>query len=120
MSNKKNHNTIYFLTTLSVYIGLVIVGASPQILAQAEFSENSQTQRFEIRTKTNSVFSELKLKSQFEYDDVLPWTFIGGSTFNNRVWDNQKATRATANLHSEIISVNNQVFTVSILPRASI
>ncbi len=120
MSNKKNHNTIYFLTTLSVYLGLVIVGASPTVLAQAEFSENSQSQRFELRTETNSVFSKLSLKKQFKYADVLPYTFFGNSSFTNRKWDDQTAILVATDTYSEIVSVNNQVFTVPILPRASI
>lgn len=39
MSKSKNHNTIYFLTTLSVYLGLVIVGASPQVFAQEKLNK---------------------------------------------------------------------------------
>ena len=34
MSKSKSYNSVLFLTTLSVYLGLVLVGASPQILAQ--------------------------------------------------------------------------------------
>lgn len=34
MSKSKSYNSILFLTTLSVYLGLVLVGASPQVLAQ--------------------------------------------------------------------------------------
>jgi hypothetical protein len=34
MSNSKNYNSIVFLTTLSVYLGLVLVGATPSVLAQ--------------------------------------------------------------------------------------
>jgi hypothetical protein len=34
VSNKNKHNSIVFLTTLSVYLGLVLVGATPQISAQ--------------------------------------------------------------------------------------
>lgn len=34
MTTRKNHNSIVFLTTLSVYLGLVLVGAAPQISAQ--------------------------------------------------------------------------------------
>lgn len=34
MTSRKNHNSIVFLTTLSVYLGLVLVGATPQVLAQ--------------------------------------------------------------------------------------
>lgn len=120
MSNKKNHNTIYFLTTLSVYLGLVIVGASPQVLAQAQISESSQTRTFEISTKTNSVFPELKLQTKFQYDDVLPFAFLGNPIFTNRVWNSHPAIESSANLYSEVIAVNNQIFTVPILPRASI
>ncbi len=37
MSNRKNYNSIVFLTTLSVYLGLVLVGGAvaPSVLAQA-------------------------------------------------------------------------------------
>jgi len=36
MSNRKNYNSLVFLTTLSVYLGLVLVGGStPSVLAQA-------------------------------------------------------------------------------------
>lgn len=35
MSEKKNHNSLIFITTLSVYLGLVLVGSSPAVLAQA-------------------------------------------------------------------------------------
>lgn len=33
--DRKNHNSIIFLTTIGVYLGLVLVGATPQALAQA-------------------------------------------------------------------------------------
>ncbi|MGI8670592.1 MAG: hypothetical protein ACR2J3_12235 [Aridibacter sp.] len=56
MSKKNNHNPIYFLTTLSVYLGLVLVGASPQVLAQANFTEQTHSQSFQITTKTNNAF----------------------------------------------------------------
>jgi hypothetical protein len=44
MSKTKSYNQIIFLTTLSVYLGLVLVGASPQVLAQAAL-----TSKFEIK-----------------------------------------------------------------------
>lgn len=34
MTTRKNYNSVIFLTTLSVYLGLVLVGATPQISAQ--------------------------------------------------------------------------------------
>jgi hypothetical protein len=44
MSKTKSYNQIIFITTLSVYLGLVLVGASPQVLAQAAI-----TNRFELK-----------------------------------------------------------------------
>lgn len=44
MSGKNKNNSIIFLTTLSVYLGLVLVGATPSVLAQVE---NSQ-RKFEV------------------------------------------------------------------------
>jgi hypothetical protein len=44
MSKTKSYNQIIFITTLSVYLGLVLVGASPQVLAQAAL-----TNKFELK-----------------------------------------------------------------------
>lgn len=43
MSNRKSYNSIVFLT---VYLGLVLVGATPQVLAQA-----AMTRQFDIKTE---------------------------------------------------------------------
>lgn len=50
MNNRKSYNSIFFLT---VYLGLVLVGASPQVLANAA---------------TNSFFD---LRNEIEYKDDL-------------------------------------------------
>ncbi len=47
MNNRKNHNSIVFLTTLSVYLGLVLAGgAMPTVLAQA-----ATTRGFDIKNE---------------------------------------------------------------------
>jgi hypothetical protein len=47
MSNRKNYNSLVFLTTLSVYLGLVLVGGStPSVLAQA-----ATTRDFDIKNE---------------------------------------------------------------------
>lgn len=47
MSNRKNYNSLVFLTTLSVYLGLVLVGGSaPSVLAQA-----ATTRDFDIKSE---------------------------------------------------------------------
>ena len=45
MTNRKGQNSILFLTTLGVYLGLMLVGASPQIIAQRA----ATTRNFDIR-----------------------------------------------------------------------
>ncbi len=50
MSNSKSYNQILFITTLSVYLGLVLVGASPQVLAQAAL-----TSRIEQKEQIENV-----------------------------------------------------------------
>jgi hypothetical protein len=45
MNNRKGQNSILFLTTLGVYLGLVLVGATPQIIAQ----KAATTRNFDIR-----------------------------------------------------------------------
>lgn len=46
MSNQKNYNSIFFLTTLSVYLGLVLVGGSAPVMAHSAL-----TQRIEIQSE---------------------------------------------------------------------
>ncbi len=50
MSNSKNYNSIVFLTTLSVYLGLVLVGGTPPVLAHAALTQQFDNQN-EIEVK---------------------------------------------------------------------
>lgn len=120
MTKAKNHNTVYFLTTLSVYLGLVLVGASPQVLAQAETAKNSQTQRFEIRTNSSSVIAKLKFKSQYETQEILPFSYFGSSP-RSLERSNSFSVNGSVKIRENIdFFENNQVFTVSNFPRASL
>ncbi|MFM9903418.1 MAG: hypothetical protein ACKVQJ_02475 [Pyrinomonadaceae bacterium] len=44
MSNPKNQNSIIFIATLGVYLGLVLAGATPQVLANA-----AMTRQFDVK-----------------------------------------------------------------------
>ena len=72
MSKNKNHNTVYFLTTLSVYLGLVFVGASPQVLAQAQTSKNSQSTTFEFSSRADNILTKLGVKKGFDNESIFP------------------------------------------------
>ena len=56
MNNRNKNNSIVFLTTLSVYLGLVLVGA-PTVLAQSVLTGNSGIQT-EIEVRDNKKLSE--------------------------------------------------------------
>ena len=67
MSNSKNYNSIVFLTTLSVYLGLVLIGAPP-ILAQAALAR-----QFDIQ-------NEIEVKDYLDKkpdDDLLAQSILG-------------------------------------------
>lgn len=51
MSKSKNHNSIIFLTTLSLYLGLVLVGSVPQALAQPAATTKQFNLKDEVETK---------------------------------------------------------------------
>ncbi len=120
MIKNKNHNSFYFLTTLSVYLGLVIVGASPQVLAQAKPLNNSHAPSFEIHVKSNSVISELKFKADFERQDVSPFSVFNGLGKSSFMLIAANTGESYQNLYSQISAENNQVFVITNLPRASL
>jgi hypothetical protein len=82
MTNRKNYNSIVFLTTLSVYLGLVLVGAPP-VLAQAAL-----TQKIEIKNEAE-IKDDLDKKPD---DDLFAQTLVEliknlSTLSNNKVFD---------------------------------
>src|SRR5688500_619254 len=69
MSKNKGYNSILFLTTLSVYFGLVLVGAPSSVLAQ----QAALTQRFEIQ---NEFEIEDDLDKKPDEDESLDHYFL--------------------------------------------
>jgi len=64
MSQRNKNNSIVFLTTLSVYLGLVLVGAAPQILAQ-------QSEIISRQAKTVETQPEKDGCSELEFAEIL-------------------------------------------------
>lgn len=71
MSNRSKHNSIVFLTTLSVYLGLVLVGgAMPSVLAQAATTRNYNVQdeievKDDLEKKPDDTESDISLAKDF-------------------------------------------------------
>ncbi len=75
MNNRKNYNSIVFLTTLSVYLGLVLAGgAVPSVLAQA-----ATTRGFDIK---NEIVVEDDLDKK-PNDENLVFTVSTNDYLNN-------------------------------------
>jgi len=69
MSNRKNYNSIVFLTTLSVYLGLVLVGgATPSVLAQA-----ATTRDFDIK---NEIVVEDDLDKKPDNEEKTDFNYL--------------------------------------------
>ncbi|MBX3268310.1 MAG: hypothetical protein KF831_16545 [Acidobacteria bacterium] len=58
MNNQKNNNSVLFLATLGVYIGLLMAGASPGIIAQ---QSAAMTRNFELS-------EEFEVRDEFDRD----------------------------------------------------
>lgn len=69
MTNRKNQNSILFLTTLGVYLGLLLVGGTPGVMAQ----HAATTKSFELKDEIE-VKDELDKKpdpTEEELDDAI-------------------------------------------------
>ena len=65
MSKKNNYNSIVFLTTLSVYLGLVLVGGNAQVLAQ---TANQIVVKNETLERKNSLCENFSTEAQNLFD----------------------------------------------------
>lgn len=76
MSKGKSYNRIVFLTTLSVYLGLVLVGATPQVLTYAALTRNFDIQNeIEVKDDLDNKPDNEEIES-FSRDD-FPALFVG-------------------------------------------
>lgn len=105
MSNRKNYNSIVFLTTLSVYLGLVLVGSPSSVLAQTSLNtENSQifvgqslygnaidelVRQLETLRKEGKLKADEKIALDYEFSfsesDGSPQYFLSGKVINDHV-----------------------------------
>ncbi|QQS40164.1 MAG: hypothetical protein IPM63_12440 [Acidobacteriota bacterium] len=117
---KRTQNPIYIATTITVYLGLVLVGASPQVLAHSSFSSDTQSRIFELTTKTQSVLSKLKLREENDSDDFPSFSLYGFSSECEVRWCLFGGPQNALAAAPEFSYSNEQILTVSNLPRASI
>lgn len=143
MTKSKSHNSIIFLTTLGVYLGLVLAGgASPQVFAYTALTRNFDIQdEVEVKddldkkpepaaeksddnsdTKLATVISDSvkTFLSQFErtrpisaFDPSPNFVFSDAQFFDGRL-----ATGVNSNARSDFRK--NQILVITRLPRASI
>jgi hypothetical protein len=120
MKTTKHQNPIHLVTTISVYLGLVLVGASPQVIAQANLSGEVQSRIFEFTSKTNTVLSKLKLRQESAQDEVVSFPASASAVCKPVIWSRTAVSPSRRNTGSEASHGNDQIFVVSMLARASI
>ena len=73
MNNRNKNNSILFLTTLSVYLGLVLVGGTPLVLAQT----NQDNERIQVLVGQNlyadSIFNLVKELDKLAKSKKYKW-----------------------------------------------
>lgn len=117
---QKRQNRFYLLTTLSIYVGLVLVGGAPEILAGSKLAQNLHSPSFELSTRSEIVSSKLKLRKKVETHKIVPHSFPGASVFELPGRSFRIAFIEQTKLALSIRFLNKQVLTTSLLPRASI
>lgn len=120
MSKTKRQNPIYIATTISVYLGLVLVGASPQVFAQSGFSGDAQSRIFEFTSKTSSVLSKLKIRQDSVTELTADFPSSGRFAFLSSCRPATVTSPLSFTTDLTPIHTNEQILTVSVLPRASI
>lgn len=120
MKTGKSHNKIYLFTTLSIYIGLVLVGATPELLAQSKVAENLRSPSFEFSTRAEIVAAKLKLRKNDDSRDIVPLASPGGSVFELPYLRHRVVYSDQSLISREVRFSNNQVFTPNLKPRASL
>ena len=76
MSRKNKHNSIIFLTTLSVYLGLVLVGGTPPVLAHAALTRNFDIQneiefKDDLDKKPDDLTKDVEIISNFRIAEAI-------------------------------------------------
>ena len=78
MTSGKNYNSIVFLTTLSVYLGLVLVGGTPPVLAHAAMTRHFDIQNeIEVKDDLDKKPDDEKIDFPQTIADYYSQLFIG-------------------------------------------
>ncbi|MFV0387982.1 MAG: hypothetical protein ACK5NT_04440 [Pyrinomonadaceae bacterium] len=118
MRNKKARNTFFFVTTLSVYIGLVVVGSAPIVFA--ECSQAANPYNLSISTRSTASFTKVEVVKKQQLADALPFS-IQSHPYTGKTPATHSTVRfELADIHGDVFALNNQVLVVSNLARASI
>ena len=143
MAKSKNHNSIIFLTTLGVYLGLVLAGgASPQVFAYTALTRNFDIQdEIEVKddldkkpepaaeksndnsdAKVATVVSDSVKTFLSQFERTQPISAFGPSPnfvfSGEQFFDGRVVTAINSNAHSDFRK--NQILVITRLPRASI
>jgi len=120
MSQNRTHNKFYLFTTLSLYVGLVLVGGSAEVIARSKLTQNFQSSSFELSTRSEIVSSKIKFRKNVETRNVVPHAFPGSSVFELPDRANRLIFVEQSILARDSKFSNDQILTTNLLARASL
>ncbi|MCA1625082.1 MAG: hypothetical protein LC778_15035 [Acidobacteria bacterium] len=141
MSKRSKNNSIIFLTTLSVYLGLVLVGAPPSAdpsadkyltkIIEGNFSQKFEPKAFpladyprpsakQIKLSLQANETDLSLKISFGKTNAEQFAEFLSQEFSSASITVKDALTKQIYENTSVSSENNQVFIVIRLPRGSL
>ena len=120
MDEGKRHNRIYLLTTISIYVGLVLVGGAPEVLAGSELTKRLNGPSFEISTRSESIVEVSKYRKQIDKDQIVPHHFPGSSVFETIGPSISTSHRVSEHALLALGHTRQRILTTPLLPRASL
>ena len=120
MTESKRQNRIYLLTTISIYVGLVLVGGAPEVFASSELNKRLNGPSFEISTRSESIVDAAKYRKHADEDQIVPHDFPGSKIFELNAADIITRYEVCDAVSRASGFQSQNVLTTPLLPRASL
>ncbi|MEZ5308271.1 MAG: hypothetical protein R2684_14090 [Pyrinomonadaceae bacterium] len=115
-----NHNKIYVVATLTIYVGLALIGGAPEVLAGEGSAKNLNAPALEFSVRAEGVSAKIKFRQKSEKKSHIPIS-NPGIAFREVRAEKLEVLGSAQNLVSEDIKPGyTRIISPTCLPRASL